>query len=97
MKLSTLHAQTEGRLLRNLRRRVDRARSFPDNTCPASRHVHMIADTLAKGRPYAMLDEEPEHVAGSLLLVLEALWKARTKIAQIEAVRCTLPLKRMGE
>lgn len=31
-------------VLKNLRRRVDRARAFPQNTCPASRHVHIMAD-----------------------------------------------------
>jgi len=33
--------------LQNLRRRVNRARNFPDNTCPASRHLHLIAEALA--------------------------------------------------
>ena len=63
----------------NVRRRVNRARNFPVNTCPASRHVHMIAECLAKGKKYHMIDEEPEHVAASLLSVLESLWKMRTK------------------
>jgi len=68
--------------LENLRRRVDRARKFPDNTCPASRHLHMIAEALAAGRPYPMLTEEPEHCAGSMLSVLESLWKLRTKASK---------------
>lgn len=66
--------------LRNVRRRVNRARNFPTNTCPASRHVHMIADALAGGRKYHMIDEEPEHVAGTLYAVIESLWKARTAL-----------------
>jgi hypothetical protein len=65
--------------LKNLSRRVDHARRFPINTCPASRHLHMIADALASGKPCAMLQEEPEHCAESMLSVLEALWKLRTK------------------
>ena len=69
----------------NMKRRVNRARNFPTNTCPASRHVHLIADCLAAGKPYPMIDEEPEHVAGSLYSVLESLWKARTKLARLEA------------
>ena len=71
--------------LQNLRRRVNRARNFPDNTCPASRHLHLIAEALAGGRPYPMLQDEPEHCAGTMLAVLEALWKARTKFARLRS------------
>lgn len=35
--------------LKNLRRRANRARNFPENTCSASRHLHMIAEVLATG------------------------------------------------
>lgn len=45
-------------------RRMRRARRFPQNTCPASRHAQLIAETLAGGRDYPMLREEPGHVAG---------------------------------
>lgn len=65
--------------LSNLKRRVNRARKTFVNTCPASRHLHLIAERLAAGKPYAMLQEEPEHCAGSMLSVLESLWKLRTK------------------
>jgi len=71
--------------LENLRRRVDRARKFPDNTCAASRHLHLIAKALAAGCPYPMLAEEPEHCAASMLSVLESLWKARTRLAALAA------------
>lgn len=70
--------------LPNLRRRVNRARNFPHNTCPASRHLHMIADALAAGKPYPMLTEDPQHCAGTMYAVLEELWKARTKLAKLE-------------
>lgn len=63
----------------NLRRRVDRARKFPTNTCPASRHLHMIAENLLWYGWDHMLTEEPEHCAASMLAVLESLWKLRTK------------------
>jgi hypothetical protein len=69
--------------LPNIRRRVNRARRFPFNTCGASRHVHMMADAIASGRGYPMLAEEPEHCAVSLYAVLEALWKARTELARL--------------
>lgn len=65
--------------IENVRRRANRARKFPHNTCPASRHVALMADALASGRRYAMFDEEPEHCAGSIYSVLESLWKLRTK------------------
>jgi hypothetical protein len=68
--------------LENLRRRVNRARKFPDNTCPASRHLHLMAEALAAGKPYAMLAQEPDHCAETMLSVLESLWKARTQIAR---------------
>lgn len=64
---------------KNQLRRTAKARQFMKNTCPASRHVHMMAERLAKGQKYVMIDEEPEHVAVSLLSVLESLWKLRTE------------------
>ena len=69
----------------NLIRRVNRARNFPTNTCPASRHVQMIGEALLRGRNYLMIDEEPEHVGGSLLSVVESLYKARTEIDRLRA------------
>ena len=71
-------------ILRNTRRRVNRARNFPENTCAASRHLHLMADQLASGKPYPMLQEEPAHCAMTMLAVLEALWKARTKLARLK-------------
>lgn len=69
--------------LRNLSRRVNSARGFPDNTCPASRHLHLMAASLAAGKPYPMLNEEPQHCAETMLSVLESLWKARTEISKL--------------
>lgn len=67
----------------NLKRRVDRARKFPTNTCPASRHVHIMAECLLRGG-YPRFSEEPEHCAESMLSVLESLWKARTELAKLK-------------
>ena len=71
----------DARDLANLRRRVDRIRAKHGFavTCPASRHVQIMADAFAAGRPYPMLREEPRHCAGSLYAVVEALWKARAE------------------
>lgn len=65
--------------------RCNKVRNFPADTCPASRHVQMIGESLAKGRPYPMLQEEPEHVAGSLLSVVASLWEARAQIKELGA------------
>lgn len=77
--------QDDERRLKNLRRRVNRLRDFPENTCSASRHLHMIAERLAVGKPHPMLQEEPAHCASTMLAVLEALWKARTEISRLKA------------
>jgi hypothetical protein len=78
----------------NLKRRVNRARNFPVNTCPASRHVQLAAECLMKHKSYPMLQEAPEHMAGSLMSVVESLFKARTRIKELEA---RLNLKKQGE
>lgn len=69
----------------NLRRRVMRARNFPNNTCPASRHLHMIADALVSRGRKCPIEEcwDAEHMAGTILSVLESLWKARTHLAKV--------------
>jgi hypothetical protein len=71
--------------LANLRRRVTRARKFPTNTCGASRHLHMIADNLldCPHLDYLSTMVDREHVAESMLIVLESLWKARTELAKL--------------
>lgn len=64
--------------LSNLRRRVNRARSKAWTT-PETRHLHIMAECLATGKGYAMLQEEPEYCAETMLIVLEALWKLRRR------------------
>lgn len=69
---------------KNLIRRVRRAKKFPENTCPASRHLEMIAmDLLAGGHP--ILEDDPRHCAETMLSVLESLWKARTELEFLKA------------
>ena len=53
-------------------------RQFPDNTCPASRHTQMIAESLFQTGEYAMLQDEPEHCAGSIASVVDSLYQARS-------------------
>jgi len=71
---------TDKRKLNNLRRRVNKARDFPKNTTSAERHLHTMAEALARCRPYPMLQEEPEYCAESMLFVLEELWKTRKRM-----------------
>lgn len=65
--------------------RIRSTRNFPANTCPASRHVELIGRALGAKKKYHMIDEEPEHVAHSLLSTCAALYKARTEIARLKA------------
>lgn len=64
-------------------RRMRRARRFPQNTCPASRHAQLIAEALAGGQDYPMLREEPGHVAGSIASVVADLYAARTMLDRL--------------
>lgn len=73
------------RSLATLRRQANQARTFPTNTCPASRHVHEMADVLAHGGTYAMFAEEPKYCAESLLSVLIELWLLRSEKKKVEA------------
>lgn len=63
--------------------RMRRARRFPEGTCPASRHVAMMAEAMANGRQYQMLHEDPMECAISLAATVEALWKARAALTKM--------------
>jgi hypothetical protein len=69
----------------NVRRRANRARRFPLNTCAASRHVQQLAEALLSRRGCPMLQDDPEHCAVSMLAAVEALWKLRTEAAELKA------------
>lgn len=68
---------------RNVLARMNRARHFPTNTDPSSRHAAIIAEALMRGRGYPMLSEEPEHCGVSIGVTVELLWKARLEIAKL--------------
>jgi hypothetical protein len=57
---------------------MDRFRNFPHNTCPASRHVQMIAEELYTYGSYPMLLDDPKHCAGSLASVVSSLYQTRS-------------------
>jgi hypothetical protein len=64
--------------------RVKKARNFPYNTCPASRHVQMVAEALMKGKVWPSITEEPENIGSSMLSVVISLYEARTRVAELE-------------
>ena len=63
-------------------KRVKKARKFPINTCPSSRHVQIMAENLLD-KGYPMLAEEPEHCAQSLLSTVAALYEARNMLRKM--------------
>jgi len=71
----------------DLIKRTNKARRFPTNTCPASRHAARIGEALMRGKPYPMLTEEPDHCGESILSVVASLWEARTQIERLTAER----------
>ena len=81
--------------IENVRRRAERAMGGMTIesivTCPASRHLMMMADALAAGRKYHMFDEDPSHCAAGMYAVCESLWKARTKIKRLTANDGAMP------
>lgn len=62
--------------------RLEVARDFPKNTCPASRHVQMIGEALIARQPYAMIEEDPEYVGQSILSVVASLYETRTELSE---------------
>ena len=65
--------------LRTMIRRMDKARDFPANTCPASRHAQQIAERLMLR--VDMDADRTEHAGESIAATVTALWDARTKLA----------------
>ena len=60
-------------------KRMKKAKNFPENTCPASRHVEMIATSLINNKKYPMLEQDPEHCGQSMASVVASLWEERHK------------------
>lgn len=85
-------------LIKKLRRQVNRVRNFPANTCPASRHLHIMADSLSgKYRAYPMLQEEPLHCAISIYSTLLSLWEARTHLQKLKSRSKVLKVPALGK
>lgn len=62
---------------------MQESRDFPNNTCPASRHIQLMAEALAKGEKYSMLEEDPEHCAESIASVVSSLYQTRSFLKQM--------------
>lgn len=84
------HAATELRRSRKVRRGTKDVCV----TCPASRHAFMIGEALAKGKKYHMIDEEPEHVAVTLLSTVASLWTVRRDLMRLKKRYGIKPNKR---
>lgn len=71
------------------RKRAERVRDFPTNTCGASRHLHnvasLIADDAVDGDWCICTHEDPEHVAESIFSTIASLWEARTALNEAKA------------
>lgn len=59
---------------------MNRARDFPEGTDPCSRHVAMMAESLARRGAYEMLSDEPRHCAISMAATVRMLWDARAML-----------------
>lgn len=84
MKYSDEQTEEAARI-RKLRRKIAavRRKAFPKHTDPWSRHVHIMADALARGKEYPMFLEEPKHCAESLLVTLIHLLETRIELAAL--------------
>ena len=54
-----------------------------DYTCPSSRLLYSMAVGLSRGER-TEIDRDPRLCAGAMLTVLEDLWKARARLAEID-------------
>ena len=68
-----------------LLKRIEAARSFPTNTCSASRHAEDIGAALLCSVPYPMLDDDRKHCGESILATVASLYEARTSPASHDA------------
>jgi hypothetical protein len=71
---------------KNLMRKAKKVRrtSKAVVTCPASRHVQLMAEGLMRSKGYPMLADEPEHCASSMLATVVNLYEARVEIGRLK-------------
>ncbi len=69
--------------LRDIKRRALRAVKHVDHPSPPSRLLYSMAVGLSRGER-TEIDRDPRLCAGAMLTVLEDLWKARARLAEID-------------
>lgn len=62
---------------------MHKARRFPDNTCPASRHAALVAAAMLRGQADVVDVYELPHVGGSVAATVTALWEARSMLLSL--------------
>jgi len=67
------------------------ARFFPKHTCGSSRHARLIADSLREVRSPVrrlLIDAgyEPDHMASSIEVTVQALWETRARLWKADPV-----------
>jgi len=74
----------------NTTEKMEFARRFPYNTCPASRHAQLLAESmLASTKPRWSIDE-PNYCGESIAFVVTWLYQARDRIEALEAENAKL-------
>lgn len=63
---------------------VDKARNFPYNTCPSSRFLQQIGESLINKQMHPMLVEETKHCGETMLWVVLDLYELRTRMTNLE-------------
>ncbi len=82
-RVGDLTMKPQSTKLRDIKRRALRAVKRVDHTCPSSRLLYSIAVGLSRGER-TEIDRDPRLCAGAMLTVLEDLWKARARLAEID-------------
>ena len=70
----------------DLIRRVEKARNFPYNTTPASRHVALIGQHLYEDGKAFSLEDDPQHCGESMLLAVADLWETKKKFDHLQRI-----------
>lgn len=64
--------------------RMEDAQIGPHVTCPASRHVSMIAEDLARFGSHTPVVSHPRNCASSMAATVQALWDARAELTRLK-------------
>lgn len=70
---------TDKERYQELIQRVEKARNFPYNTTPASRHVAMMGRRLVEDGKSFSLDDDPQHCGESMLLTVADFWETKER------------------